>query len=106
MPEDVVVGVSNRVLSTNPMSVKPPYLIVLGDGVGKTKTYEYFISLDRPEQLNGFLQAKGIFVTGDEQDIIKNFSALLTSTKRELILEMMFPWHRICSVRNLVFKAK
>lgn len=108
MGNDIAVSVSNRVPVGSPIANKPSYLVALEETVGKTKTIRYFITLDRPEQLNGFIQVKGIFADSslEESEIIKTFSDLLTSAKKELILEMLFPWHKICSIRSLVFKAK
>lgn len=85
---------------------KPPFLITLDDGItGKTRNFQRFISLDKPESINGFVQVKGIFSDKDEEEIIKSFADILTSTSKELYLEMMFPIHRIHSIRSLVFNA-
>lgn len=89
-----------------PTLKKPPFLITLDDGVsGKTRNFQRFISFDKPESINGFIQVKGIFCDKEEEEIIKNFSKLLTGTPKELILEMMFPLHRIYHIRSLVFNA-
>ncbi len=89
-----------------PTLKKPPFLITLDDGVtGKTRNFQRFISLDKPESINGFVQVKGIFCDKDEEEIIKTFSDILTGTPKELTLEMMFPLHRIHSIRSLVFNA-
>lgn len=89
-----------------PTLKKPPFLIVLNNGVtGKTASFQKFISLDKPESVNGFIQVKGIFSDKDEDEIIKTFSDILTNTPKELILEMMFPLHRIHSIRSLIFNA-
>jgi hypothetical protein len=101
MADDITLGVSTRNLSNNQPLAKPSYLITLSD-----KTNKYFITTDRPEQLNGFIQAKGVFTDSKEEVIIKNYSAILTNASKEFILEMMFPWHKICSIRSLIFKAK
>lgn len=85
---------------------KPPYLITLDDGLaGKVRLFQRFISLDKPESLNGFIQVKGIFCDKDEEEIIKSFSDILLGTPKESILEMMFPLHRIYHIRSLVFNA-
>lgn len=85
---------------------KPAYLLKLIP-TDKRKKEELFISLDKPTIFDGFVEVKGIFVDNkSEQDVIENYFSILTSTDKELISEMMFPWHRICSVRNLVFRAK
>ena len=107
MSNDIAVSVSNRVPNGSFILTKPSYLILLEDNFGKTKTKKYFITIDRPDYLNGFVQARGIFVEKDtEETIINNFSSILTSADKGLFLEMMFPWHKICSIRSLVFKAK
>lgn len=85
---------------------KPAYLLKLIP-TNKRKKEEFFISLDKPTVFDGFVEVKGIFVDNkNEQDVIENYSTILTSAGKELISEMMFPWHRICSVRNLIFRAK
>jgi len=89
-----------------PSLKKPPFLITLDDGLtGKTRNFQRFISLDKPESINGFIQVKGIFCDKDEEEIIKNFNDILTSLGKEHILEMMFPIHRIYHIRSLVFSA-
>ncbi len=104
MPIDM--GPNSLVGAQAPSLKKPPFLITLDDGVtGKTRNFQRFISLDKPESINGFIQVKGIFCDKDEDEIIKTFADILTSTPKELILEMMFPLHRIYSIRSLVFNA-
>ena len=105
---DIAVEVSNRVPNGSVITTKPSYLITLENNLGKTKSLRYFITLDRPELLNGFVQDKGIFVDNDvtEEEIISKFSSLLTNSAKDLFLEVLLPWHKICSIRSLVFKAK
>ena len=105
MPIDL--GVNALTQSTSaPTLKKPPFLVVLDDGMnGKTRNFQRFISLDKPESINGFVQVKGIFTDLSEEEIIKGFSDILTSTPREHILEMIFPLHRIYSIRSLIFNA-
>ena len=92
-----MVGVQQR---------KPAYLVKLIP-TDKRKKEELFISLDKPTVFDGFIEVKGFFVENkSEQGVIQNYSSILTSASKELISEMMFPWHRICSVRNLIFRAK
>jgi hypothetical protein len=89
-----------------PSLKKPPFLITLDDGAtGKTRNFQRFISLDKPLSENGFIQVKGIFCDKDEDEIIKGFADILTNTSKEFILEMMFPLHRVYSIRSLVFNA-
>lgn len=105
MPSDIAVGPTTILSSGAPTLKKPPYLITLEDGSGKTKSFQKFISLDKPESVNGFVQVKGIFSDKSEEEIIKSFSEILTNISKESILEMMFPIHRIYSIRNLIFNA-
>lgn len=104
MPIDL--GPNSLTGALAPTLKKPPFLITLDDGVtGKTRNFQRFISLDKPESINGFIQVKGIFCDKDEDEIIKGFADILTNTSKETILEMMFPLHRIYSIRSLVFNA-
>jgi hypothetical protein len=103
MPIDL--GPNSLTGSGAPTLKKPPFLITLERTEGKQHIVERFISLDKPESLNGFIQVKGIFCEKAEDEIIKSFSSILTSTPKELILEMMFPLHRIIHIRSLVFNA-
>lgn len=88
------------------VSKKPCYLIALEDTNGKTKSTKYFIALDKPDLLNGFVQAKGVYTDASEDLINKNFSDIVNNTSKESIFDIMFPWHRVSSIRNLIFKAK
>lgn len=97
-----VTGLPNMVSK----AFKPTYLVVLEDGSSKSKTIKKFISLDKPELLQGFIQVKGIFCDSTEEEIIKNFSDILTSTSKDLILEVLIPWHKISYMRSLIFKQK
>jgi hypothetical protein len=106
MSSDIAISVSNRVPSGSPITNKPSYLIALEPDTGKTK--KYFITLEKPELLNGFVQAKGLFAEKGmtEDKIITSFVEILTSADKVLFLEVLLPWHKICSIRSLVFRAK
>jgi len=104
MPIDL--GPNSLTMAIAPSLKKPPFMIVLDGGLqGKTRIFERFISLDKPLSENGFITVKGIFCDKDEDEIIKGFADILTNTSKELILEMMFPLHRVYSIRSLVFNA-
>ena len=113
MPSDIAVGANINtpggavaiIPSGAPVKRNPIYLIILERQNGKTQVLEKFISLDKPQSENGFIQVKGIFCEKTEDEIIKSFNDILTSSPKELILEMMFPHHRIVSIRSLVFNA-
>jgi|SRR6185436_2090932 len=105
MSSDIAIAVTGlpNAMST---SKKPSYLIILEDNNTKSKVVKKFITLDKPELLQGFVQAKGFFSEAPEEEIIKNFSELLTSTSKDLILEVLIPWHKISYMRSLIFKQK
>lgn len=105
MPDkDFAIGVTSVLPNAGALAKKPPHLIYLTDSKGKAT--EKFLSLDKPEFLNGFIQVKGIYTNIDDDEINKNFFDILTNSSKELIYEMIFPWHRISGIKNLVFKAK
>lgn len=87
------------------ISKKPRYLISLDEVSGKSKSTRYFISLDMPNLLNGFIQVKGFFVALSENEAVSQFQDIIDSTPKEHIMDMMFPWHKINSIRSLVFNA-
>lgn len=91
--------------SIAPVLKKPVYLVTLADGVGKTAATTYFIATDKPELSMNFISVRGIFTEADEDEIIRNFSDIVSKTPKETVVEMMFPAHRIRSIRSLVFNA-
>lgn len=84
---------------------KPCYLVSLTDVNSKLKAIKYFIALDKPESLNGFVNTKGFYSDESEEDIVKVFVDLVSAVPKESILDMSFPWHRVLSIRSLVFNA-
>lgn len=107
MPNDIAVGpFSGNIPAGASVARKPAYLITIEETVGKTTVHKRFVSLDKPELLNGFIQVKGVFSDLSEDEISLKFMDLLTNSSKELFIEVMFPWHKVCSMRNLVFRAK
>ncbi len=92
------VGIPN----TAALAKKPPHLVSLIDG----KKIQLFFSLDKPESLNGFIQVKGFYVEGTEEEVSKNYLNIMGSTSKDVYVEMYFPLHRVISIKNLMFKAK
>lgn len=84
---------------------KPCYLVSLTDASGKAKAVKHFVALDKPDSLNGFINTKGFYSDESEEDIVKGFVELVSSAPKESILDMSFPWHRVLSIRSLVFNA-
>jgi hypothetical protein len=102
---DLAIAVTGLVPQGAAISRKPPYLVLLKEGSGKTVVEERFISLDKPELLNGFIQVKGIYSEFSEEKIIRTFNDILTNNPKEAIVEMLFPNHRVASIRSLAFSA-
>jgi hypothetical protein len=88
-----VVGLPN----VGALLKKPTYLVTLTEGEGKNRKEVFFLSIDRPELVaGGFIQTKGAFVD----------SAEVTDVVKDAVAEMIFPSHRLVSIKNLVFKQK
>lgn len=85
------------------VSKKPCYLVTLTNPAGKKPVH--FISLDKPGLLDGFIEAKGFFLDLSEEELSKTYSEVVANTPLEARVEMMFPHHRILSIRNLVYNA-
>lgn len=101
---DFAVG-SVGIPSVGTISKKPCYLVALTDATTKAKTLVNFLSIDKPESVNGFIQVKGIFTELPEESLVKKFAEVVSATPKEHILDMMFPVHRVHSIRSLVFNA-
>lgn len=87
------------------LSKKPCYLITLEGSKGKAKLV-YFITIDKPDLLPcNFVQVKGIYSELEEEEISKNFIEIITNSPKEKIMDVMFPSHRIFTIRSLVFNA-
>lgn len=88
------------------ISKKPCYLVALESltKTGKTTT-KFFLALDKPELLQGFIGVKGYFVDETEDTIATNFSSIMNDTPKEAILDMMFPSAKVLQIRNLFFNA-
>jgi hypothetical protein len=104
---DVDIAIGSVGIPTNVAAIakKPSYLIYFEETNPK-KIAKKFITLDKPEVQPGFVQVKGIFTNLPEDEIIKNYLEVLTSASKDLILEVLIPWHRISYIRSLVFKQK
>jgi hypothetical protein len=87
------------------ISKKPCYLITLEESSGKGKSIIRFIAIDKPAFETTFIQVKGVYSLLGEEEITKRFSEIIASTPKEEIVDMMFPSHRVHSIRSLVFNA-
>lgn len=103
MPEKDFAVSSVGIPSVGQVSKKPCYLVSLTNPAGKKPVQ--FISLDKPGLVEGFIEAKGFFIDLSEDQLIKTYSEVVATTSLEARVEMMFPHHRILSIRNLVYNA-
>jgi len=87
------------------ISKKPCYLVSLVDSTGKSKNLIQFLAIDKPDLLNGFIQVKGVYTSLAEDELVKGFNDLLSSTPKESILDLLLPCNRVYSIRSLVFNA-
>lgn len=88
------------------LNKKPCYLVTLEETNSKGKIgLRYFISLDKPDLLTGFIGMKGLYCDESEDNISKNFGDIVANTPKESIVDIMFPWHKVQSIRSLVFNA-
>jgi hypothetical protein len=102
MPEkDFAVGTVG-IPSVGAISKKPFYLVVLSTS---GKKMEHFLSIDKPDVINGFIQAKGFYTDLSEDELVEGIFDVVASTPKEHYLDMMLPWHRVQSIRNLSFNA-
>lgn len=105
MSTDIAIspaGLLNRPVQSN----KPSYLLTYEDGSGAKNKLKRIITLDKPETNAAYVHLKGVMTDLSEEEIISSYQEVLTSSPKESIIEVMVPWHRIYSVRSLVFKAK
>src|ERR1700749_116624 len=97
------LGSIARLNQATSISKKPPHLISLYDQ-DRNKLL-YFISLDKPELLIGFIQVKGCFCTKKLAYLEENFANILASTSKEEYQEIIFPNERVYEIKNLQFNA-
>ena len=80
----------------------PSYLIILDNG----KTDELFLAT-KFDEIGSCIKATGFYTNKNE-----GATELLSKMKKtsmespEIFIEVFFPWHRIKSIKNLIFKFK
>jgi len=103
MTSDVIVApVGQATMSVS--AGKPTYFIVIDDGSSLSK--HKFLTIDSPDLQASYVKAKGFYVDFSEEDIGEHYQETLANIPKDLVKEMIFPWHTISSIRNLVFKVK
>jgi hypothetical protein len=98
---DIIIQPINKLTINATINSKPIYAILFN---GKSK--KIFLTVDKPDLQMSYVSARGIFIEKTEEEILNNFTEILTNISKDDIVEMMFPWTKICSIRNLVFKSK
>jgi hypothetical protein len=110
--QDLSVIATMSVPSGAAINNKPCYLITLTEkvsaGVGKLMKHRRFLALELPTMEAAHIQCKGFFLgqQDDEAVIATSFRQIVQTTDKDSITELFLPWHSVCSIRNLVFKAK
>lgn len=102
--KDFAIGVTSAP-TIGHLSKKPCYLITLFEESGKSKSLIRFIALDKPSFEANFIQVKGMYCTLGDEKISKSFNEIVSSTPKDEIIDVMFPAHRVHSIKSLVFNA-
>ena len=100
--KDVVVQTAYRVPDGSVSLVRPCHLVVLKD------PRKLFIALERPTLEGAYIQTKGVYVGGTEDDVILNWQKRvkeLTENKANIV-ELYISWLRVEYIRNLAYTAK
>jgi len=104
---DITINPTGIISNVLPISNKPSYLVVFEErGAKSSIVIKNFIAIDRPDTETAYVKVKGFYVDCTEEHVINNYNELLTTTSRDVIVEMMIPWVRVHKIRSLVFKAK
>lgn len=85
-----------------PRPFQPAFLIVLQSEKNKTQK---FVAIRLDEMTNN-IKAVGFFTDENADKILTNYQEMLNTADKTLYKEMWFPWSRIVSIQNLVFKSK
>lgn len=103
---DIVINQVNSLSSQ--VNTKVSFLILLEDGIGNKKTIKKFVTIDKIDIYNSYIDCKGFFIDQEPDEIYNNLQSILTERKKDLscIQHMMFPWSRVLNIRNLIFRQK
>lgn len=79
-----------------------PYLI----SIDTNRDEKSFISIDKPEFLNGFIGVKGIFSLVSEEYISKEYYNILAASPKDNFVEVLIPINKINFIKNLIYRQK
>ena len=78
----------------------PLYLATIGG-----KTLKHFISV-KFEDTGNCAKLTGFMTEQSLENINTNYPKILADQPKETYVEVLYPWHKIESIRSLVFKQK
>jgi hypothetical protein len=87
------------------LNTKPRYLVSLTGFTKNTTKLTYFLALDKPDRHPDFIDVKGFYVEGTDDEIISSLAELVANTPKEAIEELMIPTHRVFCIKSLIFNA-
>jgi hypothetical protein len=105
---DIGVGVTGLPRGNhNPSNLKPAHLVYVVDNYDKRDNLKirYLLTLDKPTMEVPYLLAKGYFIEKTEEEIHASFNEILATEKKESMIEIYLPWHRVFQVKSLIFKS-
>jgi hypothetical protein len=79
----------------------PTYLVSLEAG----KKELSFIAT-KYDETNNCARVVGFYTEETEQDILSKYDEIVKNTEKTNFVEISFPWHRVLSVRSLLYKHK
>ena len=87
------------------MTRKPVHLVCLKGDSKIGSGLEYYLTQDRPELLNGFVNIKGFSVFQEDLNL-KDYKDLVDQTSKDKYEEMLIPVYRIHYIKNLDFRGQ
>lgn len=104
--KDIVVASTLNIPVGGTISSKPAYLVSL-EPEGKSKNGKLFLAIEMPNVQSSYIHAKGFFLDPEQYEyegVLTGYKTIIAGTASESYVEMWFPWHKVSSMRSLVFK--
>ena len=102
MSSDISINQQKNILDNrNIIKLSPAYLATING----TKTPKYFIAVKYEDTLN-CAKLTGFITEHTLENIITNYPQLIAEQPKENYMEISYPWHKVDSIRSLVFKQK
>jgi hypothetical protein len=115
--KDIVVQQKNKMVDDTPVQTSllssfkapqrttPTYLVILNNGKPK-EADSYFIAIKRDDAISTCAKFVGFFSNKPEREIKSSYDQIIKETDITDIIEIEFPWNKICSVQSLVYRHK